>query len=466
MAGKLLNLIIPRYQNGFYPLLLRKKALAVFTVGLLGLNMLSNGAGLGIFAGSVSSSDLVALTNQERAAAGLSSLQVDARLTSAAHAKAQNIFTYQYWSHYGPNGETPWQFILGQGYEYVYAGENLAKGFSSSEAVHNAWMASVTHRDNIMSGNYRDIGIAVVEGTLLGDPVILVVQMFGTLQSAPAVSTIPSPPVSAQPSVQAQAGTVPQQVSISIDYPEPESTIADNEMVLYGTADGPVESVIVTDNAQDESSIECTEGEWSYRPESPWSEGVHDVIVSDEDRSVTDSVSFTIDTLPPSVAEGDVTITYSPDGKGVSVSVTPDDTTAQVVLVAGNFTVLLEKDDDGGYSAEVLGSELSEADEVLLAASDQVGNTSEVDITNLVKNVLGEQTGHSQAGGLVLGIGDFSSLVTKLAIIGIGTLLVIDVVYLFKLNILHTRGKTIIHMALWVLLLCVGLFVDRAGTIL
>jgi hypothetical protein len=237
-------------------------------------------------------------------------------------------------------------------------------------------------------------------------------------------------------------------------------------MVLYGTADGPVESVIVTDNAQDESSIECTEGEWSYRPESPWSEGVHDVIVSDEDRSVTDSVSFTIDTLPPSVAEGDVTITYSPDGKGVSVSVTPDDTTAQVVLVAGNFTVLLEKDDDGGYSAEVLGSELSEADEVLLAASDQVGNTSEVDITNLVKNVLGEQTGHSQAGGLVLGIGDFSSLVTKLAIIGIGTLLVIDVVYLFKLNILHTRGKTIIHMALWVLLLCVGLFVDRAGTIL
>jgi hypothetical protein len=87
----------------------------------------------------------------------------------------------QHWDHFGPNGETPWQFIRAEGYNYVYAGENLAKGFQTAEGVHEAWMASPTHAANIMSGNYKDIGVAVVQGVLLGKQTTLVVQMFGNL---------------------------------------------------------------------------------------------------------------------------------------------------------------------------------------------------------------------------------------------------------------------------------------------
>jgi hypothetical protein len=90
------------------------------------------------------------------------------------------MFKLQYWAHYGPNKESPWQFILQSGYTYAYAGENLAKGFSDSQSVHDAWMASPTHRANIMDPQFQEVGIATVKGNLLGAEVFLVVQMFGS----------------------------------------------------------------------------------------------------------------------------------------------------------------------------------------------------------------------------------------------------------------------------------------------
>ena len=62
----------------------------------------------------------------------------NAKLVAAAQAKANNMFELQYWDHFGPNGETPWMFISQAGYVYVYAGENLAKGFRTAEGVHEA----------------------------------------------------------------------------------------------------------------------------------------------------------------------------------------------------------------------------------------------------------------------------------------------------------------------------------------
>lgn len=123
---------------------------------------------------------LVALTNSARVAGGLGSLSVDQRLTNAAYAKAQDMFAKQYWAHYGPNGETPWQFVQAQGYAYSWAGENLAKGFSTNADVHNGWMASAAHREAILTGHYVNVGIAAVDGMLLGEQVTLVVQLFGT----------------------------------------------------------------------------------------------------------------------------------------------------------------------------------------------------------------------------------------------------------------------------------------------
>ena len=130
-------------------------------------------------------------TNSKRQEAGLAALTMNGQLSQAAAAKAQDMFAKGYWAHNSPTGTTPWNFISGAGYHYVVAGENLAKNFSNSQGVVDAWMASPTHRENIVKGSYKEVGFAVVNGVLNGEETTLVVQMFGT--STGAVASIPAP---------------------------------------------------------------------------------------------------------------------------------------------------------------------------------------------------------------------------------------------------------------------------------
>lgn len=128
---------------------------------------------------SIDQKKIIDLTNQERAKMGLSPVSENSILNQAAYLKAQNMFEENYWSHFAPSGKTPWDFILGSGYKFSYAGENLAKNFSTSEEVVNAWIASPSHKDNLLGSKYNEIGIAVVNGVLNSQQTTLVVQMFG-----------------------------------------------------------------------------------------------------------------------------------------------------------------------------------------------------------------------------------------------------------------------------------------------
>lgn len=131
----------------------------------------------------ISVQQVIELTNKEREKQGLSPVSENEALDQAAQLKAQNMFEENYWAHFAPSGKTPWDFILGTGYKFSFAGENLAKNFYSSDEVVKAWMASPTHKDNLLNSKYQDIGIAVVEGVLNGQKTTLVVQMFGTTSS-------------------------------------------------------------------------------------------------------------------------------------------------------------------------------------------------------------------------------------------------------------------------------------------
>lgn len=129
---------------------------------------------------------LIELTNKEREKVGLPPVSENSALKEAARMKASNMFSENYWSHFAPSGKSPWDFILGSGYKFSFAGENLAKNFYNSEDVVVAWMNSQTHKENILNPKYNDIGIAVVEGMLDGQQTTLVVQMFGTTQALAA----------------------------------------------------------------------------------------------------------------------------------------------------------------------------------------------------------------------------------------------------------------------------------------
>ena len=138
---------------------------------------------LGITA-NITVEELLTLTNQKRAESGLPPLQMNPELANAAAAKASDMFSKNYWAHVAPDGATPWGFIRSAGYEYIWAGENLARGYTTSSDVVNAWMASPGHKANILSSNYSDIGFAIQTGTLTGDETVLVVQEFGRRNTA------------------------------------------------------------------------------------------------------------------------------------------------------------------------------------------------------------------------------------------------------------------------------------------
>lgn len=147
---------------------------SVYKPGVLGIN-----ADLNV-------DTIIADTNAERQKAGLSTVTYNSALSEAARAKAQNMFAEDYWAHYSPSGKDPWGFMKAAGYKFAYAGENLARNFSNSDDVVKAWMASPTHRENLLNPRYNDIGIAIEEGVLQGQKTTLVVQMFGTPYQAMA----------------------------------------------------------------------------------------------------------------------------------------------------------------------------------------------------------------------------------------------------------------------------------------
>lgn len=151
------------------------------------------------FASSITPNQVVELTNQERQSQGLTPLVLNTTLSQAAQAKGQDMFAKQYWAHTSPEGLTPWVFIQNAGYSYQVAGENLARDFSDTGSMVSAWMASPTHRANIMNGRYQEIGVAVIDGTLEGYETTLVVQMFGLPRQAIAAEQTTPQAVSTEP---------------------------------------------------------------------------------------------------------------------------------------------------------------------------------------------------------------------------------------------------------------------------
>lgn len=179
---------IPQSKYGKRSALLRYKAMVAYAFFLLSLFLstylikLSVPAVLG-YATNVYTQDLLTDTNEVRRNAKLAPLTVNYDLEKAAQAKAKHMFAHNYWAHTSPSGVEPWDFIIASGYDYLYAGENLAIDFNNSKSVVDAWYASPTHKANLVNDKYTDIGFAVLDGELQGRKTTLVVQMFGKPRS-------------------------------------------------------------------------------------------------------------------------------------------------------------------------------------------------------------------------------------------------------------------------------------------
>jgi len=209
MWRTLKHYLVPHRGNKFKPRIFAAKSIAVIVLVL----MLFEGAyyvQVAIvytrtsFLASVLPGVIAALTNQTRESDGLKALAEDPVLDKAAQAKADDMAAKAYFAHVSPDGKTPWYWLEKIGYNYSYAGENLAINFMDSSDVEKAWIESPPHYANIVKAEYTKTGVGTAHGMYEGRMTVFVVQFFATpayAETVPArekpVAQSPIPPVSA-----------------------------------------------------------------------------------------------------------------------------------------------------------------------------------------------------------------------------------------------------------------------------
>lgn len=224
LIRKLHHWFIPGQHNNYRGRALSHNALLGYMLVAMSLLLIAKTSGnfmtsqiLGV-ATDIKTEDLLQDTNRERTKNGLEPVVYNEQLAQAAKLKADHMFINNYWAHFSPKGDTPWEFIKQSGYEYEYAGENLAKNFLYSQNVVDAWMKSPTHRENILRPEFTEVGFAVENGVLQGEETTLVVQMFGKpLHPVSASAQKPNTPATAIDSGQAvlaKADTNPAIISL------------------------------------------------------------------------------------------------------------------------------------------------------------------------------------------------------------------------------------------------------------
>jgi uncharacterized protein YkwD len=129
----------------------------------------------------ITAANVLRLMNDYRAAEGLLPLNEDVLLDQAAGDRMRHMEEESFWSHESPNGLSPFHWLNQHDYRYRSAGENLATGFETARVLVQSWMESSGHRANILSADYEDCGIAIIDGSTLGPATgKSIVVMFGS----------------------------------------------------------------------------------------------------------------------------------------------------------------------------------------------------------------------------------------------------------------------------------------------
>ena len=106
--------------------------------------------------------EVVRLVNEIRVENGLKPLTENWELSRVARFKSQDMVDNRYFSHTSPTYGSPFQMMKAFGLSFRTAGENIAYGQRTPQAVVDAWMNSSGHRANILNASYTQIGVGYV----------------------------------------------------------------------------------------------------------------------------------------------------------------------------------------------------------------------------------------------------------------------------------------------------------------
>jgi uncharacterized protein YkwD len=122
--------------------------------------------------------------NEARGKVGLDRLQLDAILNEAAQAHAQDMLDRDFYDHVTPDGQDPMdRYLAAGGSTGVVVAENIARcedcsvpaGLDDVEWMHEGWMESPGHRENILMPGLSHYGFGMVDRA---DELIFGVQKF------------------------------------------------------------------------------------------------------------------------------------------------------------------------------------------------------------------------------------------------------------------------------------------------
>jgi len=220
------NWFLPSNENNFQPGILSDRSISIFILLFLLIKVVFSFNLIlvkqsSLFA-DISAQRVLALTNEVRQQYNLPIVQEDSLLDKAAQEKAQDMLENKYFDHFSPTGISPWYWIDKSGYDYYYAGENLAMNFLDSEEVIDGWLNSPSHKENLLNKDYKDIGIAVLSGDFNNEGInrILVVQMFGS-------KTKPSIPIAMAQTPDAEEPVVPEKIIVPEEISNDEEVLSE-----------------------------------------------------------------------------------------------------------------------------------------------------------------------------------------------------------------------------------------------
>lgn len=445
---------VPQKKNKFEPYVIRPIALLFYTIFLVSVNLYLVPRDK-VVASSITSQSLIELTNEERLKYGLNELSADINLTSAAYAKANDILTNQYWDHYGPSGQTPWSFMISAGYNYYYAGENLAKGFSSSEGVHQALMNSPTHRENILGTNYQDIGIAVVEGDLLGEKVNLVVQMFGSKNGDNNVPTN-STEVKGESNIDSSSIK-----SIKITYPNELDYISTNKIKVTGEA-SPVDvnsKGAISLDQEVLGEFDINNGSWVYEIGKTLTQGEHAIVGSAD--LARDSRTFFIDTLSPILFVDKMT--YEQNVLDIYLSANEPDLVVQAVIGSDIKSAALNE-----FALYEVSIENYNNENVKIIAKDKAGNVQEVDLSEQIEKLVKKnaQGDDFNIRSLISSI-DLSSrdMFNGGFILFVMIIIIIELILLYRQRLLASKGYLVTMLFVWSVVIVLSYIIGLDGSL-
>lgn len=141
-------------------------------------------------------SDIIDGSNQARQQLNKPVLTSSPELMSAAQMKAEDMAKGHFFAHTAPDGTVAWDYFKKVGYTYSVAGENLALTNQGSDNVIQGWLNSPTHRENLLSTQYSDMGIGIAPfGEYQGHKnTYVIVAFYGkrTSKQSPIAATSPA----------------------------------------------------------------------------------------------------------------------------------------------------------------------------------------------------------------------------------------------------------------------------------